>query len=72
MNNCRLEILISNIKSFLPFNYMRLAAFEHVRKCGSDELRWKDLLARVALQGESAKGFLLALKMNHAAYSQDL
>lgn len=49
-----------------------LAAFEHARLCGSDAQRWLSLLAQVADRGEDAKGFMLALQMNYAAYAQPL
>jgi len=46
-----------------------LAAFEHARLCGNDRQRWSSLMARLAEYGESAKGFMLALRMSHAAYA---
>ena len=45
------------------------AAFEHARRCGTDEAEWADLLQRVQARGENASGFMLALRMNHAAYA---
>ena len=49
-----------------------LAAFEHARRCGSDQTQWSDLIHRVSARGEPAKGFMLALRMNHAAYADVL
>jgi hypothetical protein len=48
------------------------AAFEHARRCGSDASKWTELLQRVEALGENASGFLLALRMNHAAYAEAL
>ena len=49
-----------------------LAAFEHARQCGSDTQRWSALISEVAQRGENARGFMLALRMNHAAYARAL
>ena len=49
-----------------------LAAFEHARRCGSDQAQWSDLIHRVSARGEPAQGFMLALRMNHAAYADVL
>jgi hypothetical protein len=49
-----------------------LAAYEHAISCGERADRWRRLIADVLERGESADGFLMALRMNHAAYRQEL
>ena len=45
-----------------------LAAYEHATRCGTDAKKWAELLTRVAERAGPSSGFLLALRMNHAAY----
>ncbi|HMG53440.1 MAG TPA: hypothetical protein VK601_08155, partial [Kofleriaceae bacterium] len=45
-----------------------LGAHEHARRCGTDPGKWQDLIAKVAARGDASRGFLTALRMNHAAY----
>lgn len=49
-----------------------LAAFQHARLCGGDLELWLNLISRVVARGGNAKGFMVALRMNHAAYVREL
>lgn len=49
-----------------------LAAFEHAKRCGSDTQLWLSLITRITARGRESRGFMLALRMNHAAYAQML
>jgi len=48
------------------------AAYMHAVQCGSDAVKWRELLDRVEARKENAPGFMLALRMNHAAYREAL
>jgi photosystem II stability/assembly factor-like uncharacterized protein len=45
-----------------------LAAFEYARLCGGSAERWAALVEQVAAKGTACNGFMLALRINQAAY----